>query len=668
MRIWASLVLSGCVLCAHAGVSGVAEKMTMGSAETAASVAYRILPLIEPMGRAKPARHRGLDQSLSELAEIPLPASDAKSLSAERASGVNESGEVQVHVRLAPGFSGAAMVGLGRYGFRKEFYSASMGLLQGWVPVSSLTALADAPGVMRLTTPRSGRTLIGSVTSEGDAALLSNVLRNQGLDGSGVRIGVIADGAENLAAAQASGDLSAVQILAGCNSGNATDGLCDEGTALLEIVHDIAPGATLAFCGGSVGAPNSVEFIDCAERLSGDEFNADIIVDDISFAQEPMLEDGPVARGVQEIVEKTGVIWVSAAGNNGNGTSEQRQYYSADYVPVGGLRQISGNSYASVNDFGFASTRNSASPISDPRNVVRIAPKKTIRVVLQWSSPYDDPQDDYDLYLLNAKTDAVVAFSNDVQDGDHDAGQIPVETLVYRNESNEYTDLALIVAAREGAQVRRLKLFACYLDSSSCNLSYANDGGQIYGHPAMPGVIAVGAINVRDSGLDEIDERSSIGPVLLVQPTAVSRLKPDIVAVDHVSVSGAGGFPKNFAGTSAAAPHVAAILALLKQGRPAVDVRSAILMSAHDLGMPGPDNVYGAGRVDAVEANKAIIEGRVDDVAPPPANDDESEPKVSAGSPLALLALVIFAVLGGVAQRSQAPGGWRASVGESRAG
>src|SRR5207245_2882448 len=66
-----------------------------------------------------------------------------------------------------------------------------------------------------------------------------------------------------------------------------------------------------------------------------------------------------------------------------------------------------------------------------------------------------------------------------------------------------------------------------------------------------------GAINQADPGNDNIEAFSSRGPTL------DNRTKPDITAIDGVSVTGDGGFPSTFFGTSATSPHVGAIAALL---------------------------------------------------------------------------------------------------------
>ena len=126
--------------------------------------------------------------------------------------------------------------------------------------------------------------------------------------------------------------------------------------------------------------------------------------------------------------------------------------------------------------------------------------------------------------------------------------------------------------------------------------------GSIFGHPATERAIAVGTINVQEPGNDEIAEFSSQGPSLISFPIPELRSKPDITGIDGVSVTGSGGFPSTFFGTSAAAPHIAGIAALLKSANPdatADEIRSALINGADDLGATGIDNVYGGGRANA---------------------------------------------------------------------
>src|SRR5262249_53541107 len=81
---------------------------------------------------------------------------------------------------------------------------------------------------------------VGSQTSQGDLTHRAADLRNWiGPDGTGIKIGIISNGVTNLASSQALGDLGPVTVLPG------QTGSGDEGTAMLEIVHDLAPGAQL---------------------------------------------------------------------------------------------------------------------------------------------------------------------------------------------------------------------------------------------------------------------------------------------------------------------------------------------------------------------------------------------------------------------------------------
>jgi hypothetical protein len=134
---------------------------------------------------------------------------------------------------------------------------------------------------------------------------------------------------------------------------------------------------------------------------------------------------------------------------------------------------------------------------------------------------------------------------------------------------------------------------------------YRVSAGSIFGHPAVLGVLAVGAIDALDPGNDDIERFSSHGPARIFFPTRQTRDKPDLTAVDGVSISGAGGLPSPFFGTSASAPHVAGVAALLRSAFPnatAAQVRAALAVSAVDLGTPGVDPIFGAGRVDALAA------------------------------------------------------------------
>ena len=152
--------------------------------------------------------------------------------------------------------------------------------------------------------------------SEGDAILKAILVRALGFIGSGVKVGIISDGANNWPQSQASGDLPAagITLFGGCTPTPPDITICrsrrtcNEGTAMAEIVHDLAPGAEIA-----VGAiSTSLEFIARVNDMAN-TFGADVIVDDVGFFGEPYFEDGPVAQAVAAV--KNQVVFISSAGN-----------------------------------------------------------------------------------------------------------------------------------------------------------------------------------------------------------------------------------------------------------------------------------------------------------------------------------------------------------------
>lgn len=113
-------------------------------------------------------------------------------------------------------------------------------------------------------------------------------------------------------------------------------------------------------------------------------------------------------------------------------------------------------------------------------------------------------------------------------------------------------------------------------------------------------VITVGATDTSD----KIASFSSRGPVVW---DGKEYVKPDVSApgVNVVSCSNTGSGYKTLSGTSMATPHVAGLVALMVQAKPNIDneqAKSVLEKTATDLGTPGKDNIFGAGRVNADKA------------------------------------------------------------------
>ncbi len=244
-------------------------------------------------------------------------------------------------------------------------------------------------------------------TSEGVVTHRANLARYTfGAAGAGVKIGVLSDGVDTLAARQASGDLPTVTVLPG------QAGSGDEGTAMLEIVHDVAPAAQLYFATAFNGIESFAANI-LALRAAG----CDIIVDDVSYFAETPFQKGQapsvvstynagiVTQAVNDVTAG-GALYFSSAANSGNKTDGTSGTWEGDYVdggPAGGVLAGAGN----VHNFGGGTLYDAYTATSDYG-------------LLFWSDPLGASTNDYDLYALNAAGTSVVAASADVQDGTQD--------------------------------------------------------------------------------------------------------------------------------------------------------------------------------------------------------------------------------------------------------
>ncbi len=477
-------------------------------------------------------------------------------------------------------------------GIKIEITQQPLHVVQAWVPYSRLSALAALGFVKHVRQPDYPIVLTGSVNSEGDALLRANEIRiANGVDGSGIRVGVISNGVTTRLSAQQSGDLPA-----NIDIDPSLPGSGDEGTAMLEIVHDLAPAAQLAFSGPAT----SLEMLNAISYLANSAFGGlgcHVIVDDLGFLGEPVFQDGAIAQRVEQVVAQ-GVTYVTATGN------EAQRHYEKNYIDA--TANIAGQNM-NVHDFGSA-----AGGASDVGQAITVGANASLTIVLQWSDSYFNPTDDYDLFITNISRTQILASSEDPQNGG--SNQFAIEVAVFENTDAGSVPVEIVIR-RDGANFRRVEMF--YIgDSFTINQFNVPEGSIIPGQQSTPGAISVGAISVLDPGFDTIESFSSIGPARIVSPLSQNRDKPDIVAADGVVITGAGGFGSPFGantrffGTSAAAPHVAAIAALLlshNQNLSPAQVKDAIQDSAIDLGASGRDNTYGHGRIDAFRAFQRVV-------------------------------------------------------------
>jgi len=466
-----------------------------------------------------------------------------------------------------------------------EIFERRFHIVQAWVPYRAIERVAGVASVRRIAFAETPFTQTGSKTSEGDAVMRADVARPIfAVDGAGVKVGVLSDDVDSLLLAVASGDLpSTVQVIT-TDPGSFQQ---NEGTAMLEIIHDLAPGADLAF---STASPTSLVFIQSVRELADPGTgNCDIIVDDVLYLQEPVWEDGPIAQIVDSVVNLAGVAYFSSAGN------EREVTYVENFNP--------GGPQLGLNDVHLFGP-------TDPAMLVSVPPGAEILSTLHWNNPYGSSGDDYDLYIFDAALQNILASSTDLQTGSGD----PVELARYTNQDNDDLYLNIVVDHAGGSPAVDLHLVN--FGNGVIQHEYNFPVGGIYGHRCAPGAVAVGAIrsSAFPGGSFAAEDFSMFGPRIIQFPAPVMRTTPQIAAIDGVSITGAGGFGQQvpsgsgnyfFFGTSASAPHAAAVAALLLEANPTLtpaQITSTMTGSALDLGNPGWDFNLGYGRLDAFNA------------------------------------------------------------------
>jgi hypothetical protein len=337
-------------------------------------------------------------------------------------------GHVVVDVRARSG--GGAATRLAQRGVEIESASADGASFRAHINVADVETLAADPDVI-FVEPRQDaqvsqaapNVLIGvglpptgqgSRSSQGDVTHRAFAARGAYLvDGTGLKIGVLSDGVRNLAASQAVGDLGPVTVIGNpspCPAANT----CDEGTAMLEIVHDLAPGAQLYFASAFVSITSFADNIR-ALRTAG----CDIIVDDVFYFVETPFQDGQLAPTnrnsgvvIQAVndVTASGALYFSSAGNSGNLNDGTSGVWEGDFVDGGGVSApilaIEGAA-ARVHSFGPQAFDVITAPGQNQNN-------------LKWSDPLGGSTNDYDLFRLNAAGTSVLSASTGIQNGAQD--------------------------------------------------------------------------------------------------------------------------------------------------------------------------------------------------------------------------------------------------------
>jgi Calx-beta domain-containing protein/subtilase family protein/VCBS repeat protein len=489
---------------------------------------------------------------------------------------------------------------------------ASFGAMaSGWLPIDQIKALTELPG-LGFARESLAMSHAGSVTTQADRAMAADTARTSfSVDGSGIKVGVLSDSFNSHGGMNgdiATNDLPANTTILQDMSGT------DEGRAMAQLVHDVAPGSSIVFATAFGGQANFANNI-IALKNAG----AKVIVDDVGYFAEPMFQDGVIAQAVDQVVA-AGAVYFSSAGNSGH------KGYEAGYLSVGTTQTINGKAETWHN-------YNSGSPtIFMP---FTLANNGTATIVLEWNqpaasvSPGHGASSDLDLVITdNSASHFIVGLSQS-----NNIGNDPIEVVQFSNTSGSTQTYDIVVGLASGAAPSDMKIVTFNGNGSVGNgfASNSNDG-TVYGHAAAANAIAVGAASYAQTpafGISPpvVENFSSGGPTRIFfdtagNPISVVRQTPQITAPDGGNTTffgsddaDADSLP-NFYGTSAAAPDAAAVAALMLQANGSLSasaIKNALMNSAIDMNNPatpgfdtGFDFGTGAGLIQADKALQAI--------------------------------------------------------------
>ena len=537
----------------------------------------------------------------------------------------------------------------------------------GWLPVDQL-ANASALAGLHFARASMPRTRSSVVATQGDFAQESSVIRTTypSLTGTGVTVGVLSDSFNCFAqyagssvpvsgyngyapfgftatyandqqastgeAASTSALPAGVNVVeeASCLDYGQPEQLpfTDEGRAILQIVHAVAPGAGLAFY---TAVNSEADFANGITKLAS--LGAKVIDDDVGYPDEPFFQDGLVAQAINA-VEAEGVAYFSSAGNDGHLSYEN----TTPSFSTAGTGSQANEKLLNFDPSGTTTTT------TLPLNIPQLFPGEFIYLVVAWDQPYvtgspssGGATSSIDICLQGGGADLVTdnnSYPSSVTcSGGSSLGQDPVQFLIIGNpaSASSYTaaeSVTITIGLVSGTAPGRVK-FVLEDDGagSVINSPFNTNSPTIQGHPGAATAAAVGAafyFNTPQCGTSPatLESYSSAGgdPTLFDTSgnrlaTPVIRQKPDFVGPDGVnntmlgdtladqkqsittSIAGCEdneSFP-NFFGTSAAAPHAAAAAALMLQANPALtptQIMTAIQTSALPMTGSGTSTSY----------------------------------------------------------------------------
>ncbi|HYJ03957.1 MAG TPA: S8 family serine peptidase [Chthoniobacterales bacterium] len=559
-----------------------------------------------------------LGLGLKQLVEISQtdPAALRNRMSASRSIASDISGRVIVNIQLN-GERPFAEVEAKLAALGAEIFAADPnwrgGAISAWLPISQSIPAATLPGVRSIALARKPIRRVGAVTAGSSvvehAAEVNTpgVVTPQGILGRGISVGLVSDsydtasGVPRASAGVASGDLPGpgnpnghTQPVIVLKDEAGFDG-ADEGRAMAEIVHDIAPAAKLSF---SAAGQTQVAMAASIRNLrTHPQTLCDVIVDDIGFAEEPFFSDGIIAQAVDDVATSNSlpgkkVAYFSAAGNSGN------RGYSADanIISVAASGPYRGNlRFTNVPAALYAGGFHNLNANGTPALAMTVTTgTEDALLVLQWDDPFNSGAVTTNYNLLVFTEDG--SYLGTISGTDNNLATSQPLEFVDLNPNTTY-QLVICLGSSAPPNARHLRMIS--FGGNAISGDYLTDDVMVlFGHPAAANANAVAAYvyNNRpnvvsnynpgmlnpppgpyEPALEGFNSRGGDLPFYFnaqgqrLNPPEL-RPKPEFAAADGVDTSffpaGPGsdfdnnGFP-NFFGTSAAAPNAAGFAALL---------------------------------------------------------------------------------------------------------
>jgi hypothetical protein len=491
-----------------------------------------------------------------------------------------------------------------------------------------------------------------------------------GVDGSGVTVGIISDSynvatdplttaEQDVAAGALPGSTNpcgfTTDVLVLSEGSSSTVGTTDEGRAMAQLVHGVAPGAKLIF---SSYAGTQPSYADSIRALQ--DHGADIIVDDIINFDEPVYQEGIIGGAIRE-VEAEGVLYLAAAQNQTSfgaaSTPEHPRFNEGEnisswatsaYTPIACPPQVvavareaqaSPTLEVDCQDFGATSAA-SVSPafLQAELGVAPVDPvaDTTGIVTMQWGQGGWDVSTAFLLLAFDSEGVALTQRVDEEAQGNLPFAINKFAPTTVAPSTSSYNFAVVRLLDSPSLATPPLKIQFELDDPGVLSLGDGTPWGpaitigpSIQGHPADSTVLTLGASSVQSPSV--IETYSGVGPVRYIfepmtptpsPPVPIAspetRGKPDVVSVDKSVTTffpdgAAGDF--RFAGTSAATPNAGAVAALAREFAPGAtpaEVRAALVstatpmpVQAGDYGVSAP-YVTGAGRIDAVAALSAL--------------------------------------------------------------